>query len=58
MTYISHNFEIIPVLFIYHCQCESSNNAPCMVRPTVFDLILVELNYYPFMINLDKFNGS
>ena len=29
-----------------------------MVRPALIDLNLVELNYYPFMISPDKFNGS
>ena len=29
-----------------------------MARPTLTDLNLVELNYYPFLITLDKYNGS
>ena len=29
-----------------------------MVRPTGIDLNPVELNYYPFMISLDKCSGS
>ena len=29
-----------------------------MVRPTFIDLKPVELKYNPFMITLDKFNGS
>ena len=29
-----------------------------MVRPTLIDLNPVELKYYPFMISLDKCNGS
>ena len=29
-----------------------------MIRPTLLDLNLAELNYYPFMISLDKCNGS
>ena len=29
-----------------------------MVRPTLIDLNPVELTYYPFMIILDKCNGS
>ena len=32
----------------------SLNNEPCMIRPTLIDLNPVELNYYPFMISLDK----
>ena len=36
----------------------SLNNKPCMVRPSLSDLNRVELNYYPFMINLDKCTGS
>ena len=30
------------------------NDEPCMVRPTLIDVNLVELKYYPFMISLDK----
>ena len=29
-----------------------------MVRPSLSDSNRVELNYYPFMINLDKCTGS
>ena len=36
----------------------SLNDEPCMVRPTLIDLNLVELKYYPFIISLDKCNGS
>ena len=36
----------------------SLSNEPCMARPSRIDLNLTELNYYPFMIGLDKFNGS
>ena len=36
----------------------SLNNGTCMVKPTLIDLILIELNYYPFMIALGKCNGS
>ena len=36
----------------------SLNNKSCMNRPTLTDLILVEHNYYPFMIISDKCNGS
>ena len=35
----------------------SLNNDPCMTRPTLYDLKHIELNY-PFMISLDKCNGS
>ena len=31
---------------------------PCMLRPTLTDLNPPELKYYPFMISLDKCNGS
>ena len=30
----------------------------CMTRFTLIDLISVELNYYQFLITLDKCNGS
>ena len=36
----------------------SLNNKPCIIRPTLIDLNLVKLKYYPFMISLDKYNGS
>ena len=36
----------------------SLNNEPCTFRLTLFDLNPVELNYYMFMISLDKCNGS
>ena len=34
------------------------NNEPCMIRPFLIDLNPVELKYYPFMISLNKCNGS
>ena len=33
-------------------KCLSLNDAPCMVRPTLIDLNLVDLKYYPFMFSL------
>ena len=36
----------------------SLNDDPCMVRPTLIALYLVEVTYYRFMVSLDKFNGS
>ena len=39
-------------------KCLFLNYEPCMVRPTLIDLNLVELEYYPFMISLDKYTGS
>ena len=39
-------------------KCLFSNDEPCMVRPTVIDMNLLELNYYPFMISLNKCIGS
>ena len=36
----------------------SLNNEPCMIRSFPIDLNHVELKYYPFMISLDKCNGS
>ena len=35
----------------------SLNNEPSMIRTTFTGLKHVELNYYPFMISLDKCNG-
>ena len=37
-------------------KCMSLNNEPCMARPTLIDLNPTELNYYPFVISLDKCN--
>ena len=39
-------------------KCTSLNNDPSMARPTLIKLNPVEFNYYPFMISLDKCNGS
>ena len=39
-------------------KCVSLNDEPFMIRPTLIDLNPVELKYYPFMIKLDKCNGS
>ena len=33
-------------------------NKPCMTQGILNDLNLNEINYYPFMINLDKCDGS
>ena len=39
-------------------KCLSLNDEPCMVRSALTDLNPIEHKYYPFMISLDKFNGS
>ena len=39
-------------------KCRSFNNEPCMIRRTLIDLSPIRLNYFPFMISLDKCNGS
>ena len=39
-------------------KCLSLNDGPCLVRPTLTNLNPVELEYYPFMISLDKCGGS
>ena len=36
----------------------SLNNEQCKTRPFLIDLNTVELKYYPYIINLDKFKGS
>ena len=36
----------------------SLNNEPCMVRSTLFNLNPVDLNYYSFMISLNKCSGG
>ena len=34
------------------------NDEPCMIRPSYSDLNPVYLKYYPFMVSLNKYNGS
>ena len=36
----------------------SLNDEPCMIKPTLIDLNLVELKHYLFKISLDKSTGS
>ena len=36
----------------------SLNKKSSMIRPSLIDLNPIELNYYPFMINLDECNGG
>ena len=38
-------------------ECLFLTDEPCMVRPTVIDMNLVELKYYTFMISLNKCTG-
>ena len=39
-------------------KCLFLNDKLCTVRPTLIDMNSVELNYYPFMISLNKCTGS
>ena len=39
-------------------KCLFLNDKPCMVRPTIIDMNLAELKYYPFIISLNKCTGS
>ena len=39
-------------------KCMSLNSEPSMIKTTLIDLNPAKLNYYPFMISLDKCNGS
>ena len=45
-----------------HAKCISLNNQPCIARPTLINLNPDKYNeewcYYPFMVNLDRCNGS
>ena len=34
------------------------NNKPGMIRPTFINIKHIELKYFPFIISLDKCNGS
>ena len=38
-------------------KCVPLNVESCMIRPTAINLILVQLNYYPFTVSLDICNG-
>ena len=35
-------------------KCQFLNDEPCMVRHTIIDMNSVELQYYPFIISLNK----
>ena len=39
-------------------KCVSLDNEPCMTKSTLVDLNHIELDYYSFIMNLDKCNGS
>ena len=39
-------------------KCVSLNSTSCITRPMLIDFNLIELNYYPFMVSLDKSNRS
>ena len=39
-------------------KCLFLNDEPYMVRPSITDINPVELKYYPFIISLNKCNGS
>ena len=39
-------------------ECLSLSNDSCKVRPTLFDLNPMELNFYPFRLIVDKCKGS
>ena len=39
-------------------KCMSVNNKPFMARPTLIDLNIVKLIYFPLMSGLDKCSGS
>ena len=39
-------------------KCVSLSNQPCTAKPTLIDLSHLELMYDPFMVSLDKCNGT
>ena len=39
-------------------KCMSLSNEPCIARSILIDLNPIELNYYAFIISLDKFSWS
>ena len=54
--------QVFIVLFSFSVflatKCLSLNDEPCLIGPTLADLNLNELKYYPFMIGLGKCNES
>ena len=44
--------------YVSATKCMSLNNEQRKTRPFLSDLNSVELNYYPFMISLDKCDGN
>ena len=39
-------------------KCASLDNKPCMIRPSLNDLNLIEFIHYIFVISVDKCSGS
>ena len=39
-------------------KCLFLNDEPCMVRPTLINMNLAELKYYPLMVSLNKCTGN
>ena len=39
-------------------KCLPLNSEPCRIKPTLIDLNPIDLNYYPFMVSLDKCSGD
>ena len=58
LSLIKQVFIVLLSLESLAAKCLSLNDEPCIVRPTLIDLNLVEVRYYPFMINADKPAGS
>ena len=60
ITLLSFSRSLARMVIISDHLCLS--NKPCMTRPTFIDLnpnkYKIGLHYYPFMVNLDRCNGS
>ena len=39
-------------------KCVYMNNRPCLVRPTLIDFNFDEFHYYPFIISINRCDGS
>ena len=39
-------------------KCITLNNQPCLARPLPIDMNPNKLWYYPFLVELDRWNGS
>ena len=46
------------ISFSQNVKCTTLFNQPCLTRAAVINLNCAELTYYPFMVKLDRCDGS